>query len=231
MRLILRLGLLSCLAFGCGDDDTAPVDSGSGVDAATRDAGGSVDSGARDAASPDDGGTTGEDGGTTDAGGEECPDLAPTEPAAVVISQIDLATRRVELFNPRSEPLTFTTHQWCQRPRYGQVSTTGAVTIAPGAYAVHTLPDGWLGAGTATSGELAIYADSSYDSSGSIIDYVCWGTPPGASRRSTAEAAGIWSGDCAPAPTMGAIVRRPSTAGDGAASYDTTAAFEVTTCD
>jgi hypothetical protein len=235
MRLILGLTLLTGLAFGCGDDD-GPVGPGTDAgmrDAGTRDSGGGTDAGPDDDdAGPDeDAGPEEDAGGVDGGGGGSCPDLMPTEPAAVIISQINLATREVELFNPRSEPVTFGTHQWCQRPRYEEMTTTGPITIAPGAYAVHSLPAGWLGTGSAASGELAIYADGSFGSSGSIIDFVCWGTAPGTSRKSTAEAAGIWSGDCAPAPTMGAIVRRPSTAGDGASSYDTTAAFEATTCD
>ncbi|MCA9616329.1 MAG: hypothetical protein H6721_05480 [Sandaracinus sp.] len=234
MRWILSLALLSGLALGCGDDDgpAGPVDGGGTRDSGARTdgGGGGTDSGTPD----DDGGGVEEDGGGVEmdaGGGGSCPDLAPTESAAVIISQINLATREVELFNPRSEAITFEMEQFCQRPLYGRVTATGAATLGPGEYGVYTMPSGWLGTGTTGSGELAIYADSSFSSTGSIIDFVCWGTVPGNTRKSFAEGAGIWEGDCAPAPTAGAIVRRVSTAGDGASSYDTTAAYAATSCD
>lgn len=173
---------------------------------------------------PGDSGTPDEDAGTP-----SCPDLMPTGDAELVISKIDIATRRVEVFNPGSAPFTLGEHQWCDQPRYDDMAGTGPTTIPAGGYAIFTLPAGWLGA----SGELAIYSSGPFGTADNVIDFVCWGTPraEGGSRRDEATAGGNWSGDCAPAPTMGAIVRRPSTSGADAASYDTTVAFEPTSCD
>ena len=236
MRFILGLTLLTGLAFGCGDDD-GPV--GPGTDAGTRDSGtrdsggGGTDSGPDEDGGPDEDSGTPEDGGGVDSGGGgSCPDLMPTGDETLIISQIDIATRRVELFNPGAADVVIGEEQWCDQPRYNDVAGTGPTVIPAGGYAVHTLPSGYL---TNASGELAIYeSDEGRFSNGAlIIDFVCWGTgrADGSGRRDEATGAAKWAGDCLPMPTMGAIIRRAGTSGTGASSYDTTSAFEPTTCD
>lgn len=234
MRFILGLTLLTGLAFGCGDDD-GPV--GPGTDAGTRDSGtrdsggGGTDSGPDEDGGPDEDSGTPEDGGTVDSGGGgSCPDLMPTGDETLIISQIDIATRRVEIFNPGASELVIGNELWCDQPSYDDVAGTGPTTIPPGGYAVHTLPTGYL---DGDAGELAIYARRPFTTGANIIDFVCWGTARAETggRRDEAVGAGKWAGDCLPMPTMGAIVRRAGTSGTGASSYDTTSAFEPTTCD
>ena len=244
MRHVIACGLVLALV-GCGDDDGAdPMDAGGGGEASgssTMDAGGGEE----------DAGGGGEDagGGEEDAGGGEedagggggCPDLMPTgDVPELIISQINFATREVEIFNPGDTDVSLgdasssNEHQWCERPFYDAVVETGADVVPAGGYAVFTLPTRYLS--DSTNGELALYAAGPpYGIVDGVVppilDFVCWGSGASSTRQDVAETAGIWSGDCVASPTSDAIVRNPSTDGTSADSYDSTASYEATVCD
>jgi len=211
-RVLLGAGLV--LALACGDDDGPGAEDAGGVDA-----------------------TTAEDAG----GGGGCPDLMPTgDVPELIISQINFATREVEIFNPGDTDVSLgdasssNEHQWCERPFYDAVVETGADVVPAGGYAVFTLPTRYLS--DSTNGELALYAAGPpYGIVDGVVppilDFVCWGSGASSTRQDVAETAGIWSGDCVASPTSDAIVRNPSTDGTSADSYDSTASYEATVCD
>jgi len=240
MRLILGLTLLTGLALGCGDDD-GPIGPGTDAgmrDAGTRDSGGGTDGGPdEEDAGPDDDAGAGEDAGDVDGGGGgSCPDLMPTGDEPLIISQIDFATSTVEVFNPNDEEYVVEAGAYfCDFPTYDpNMNGLGLTRVAARSRATIELPDsGWLQ--NLTDGELAFYfrpggMRPSFGNGDFMVDYVCWG-PNGGGRRALASmpSVGRWSGDCAPSPTNGAIVRLPATSGTSASSYDSTARF--TDCD
>ncbi len=222
MKTLRLCTTLLLLLSACGDDDGPnPGADAAGVDAATADAG-ATDSGATDSGATD--------SGATDSAVAMCPDLQPISPPELIISKIDLAARQVELFNPGDTDVVIGDHAWCVRPAYPEVASTGPTMVPAGQYAIYTLPP----AVTLDSagGELALYRSGPFGNPANMMDYVCWGTgKSGPNRASEADRGGWWMGDCASAPTDGAIVRLPDTDGTSAASYDTTATFTPTTCE
>lgn len=162
-------------------------------------------------------------------------DLSPTDdgtgqPADLVISEIDPGNY-IELYNATNSDIGLaSTPDWlCAKPQYVAVSSEAAsVTVPAKGFAVISYPVSFTD--TDAGGEVVIYKDSSFGSSTSVLDFVCWGTNPHMSRKTEAETAGKWSGACAPALTNGAIHRKMNTAGTTAADYDTTSAGSPTNC-
>ena len=162
------------------------------------------------------------------------PDLAPLDDGsgvfgavglpAVVISEINPGDY-IELFNTTASDFNTTGYWFCSPFTYTQV---GAVVVPAGGYA--TVP--WPGVFTDSDagGEIQLYKSSLFGISTDILDFVCWGTNPHATRVSQANAVGKWSGPCAPAVVNGAIHRKVGTAGTSASDYDVVAAPTPSNC-
>ncbi len=235
MKYGVWLGVL-LLAFGCGDDDGG---TDAGGDSAMMDSGGD-DAGGDDAGGDDAGGDDagGDDAGDDDAGGDDagaddagatCPDLMPVGARELVISQIDIDGSQVELYNPGDEDVLLGEHVFCSRPSYQDVAGLGPSTIPARGYALYTLPPSFqLVAGGA--GELALYSERSYRSGDAMLDFVCFDGDRATSRKSVAEGAGLWSGECGAAGS-GAIMRTVSTAGTSSGDYEVAGEFLATSCE
>lgn len=209
LGFVLALGLL-----GCGDDDGS-ADAGADVpvvDAPVQDVP-AVDAPAVDAPVVD----------------------APVGPAhcgdSLLIAEYDPMTS-ITIFNPTAEAVDVGETGWvlCQRANYFLLNSIeeGAVIPAGGSH-TFDLPAGFQDQDD-DGGEVVLYEVSAFASTDAIRDYVCWGTGRAESRRSVAEGAEIWSGDCAPAITGEALRRVPDTDGTGADSYDATGTAEALSC-
>ena len=245
MKQLLAFGLITALAFGCGDDSSEDMDSGitdSGVDAGSVD-GGDTDSGTDDAgtedagtedASTEDAAT---DGATEDAGSAACADPAPTSGADNLIIHQALVNPdggiMVELYNPTDAAITDSNFFLCQfGATGGSYQPVGTIDVAAGGYVTIDLSGFGLD-GTGASVELALYQDDegtdspTYSSANDIVDYMCFGGASTTMRKPVAEEAGIWSGDCAGSITGNGIRRIDETAGTSAADYEITGTYEL----
>ncbi len=216
LSLILALGLFTV---GCGDDDattdggtdSGTTDTGTEEDTGTGEDAGEEDAGGEDAGEEDAGG---EDAGEEDAGGSSCATPGYANPGELVITQVDISSGDIELYNPSTTDVTIGDHQWCGMGRqYGGVASTGPTTVPAMGWATYN--PGWTFA--ADGGEIALYANGSFGEGANIVDYVCWGTIPSPNRFSEAGA-GAWSGDCAAAAT-GDVIRLDATNGLDATGY------------
>jgi hypothetical protein len=138
----------------------------------------------------------------------------------LVISEID-PRHALELYNRTSAPVLLEkAPHWLVSPhRSASLAELGAGVVIPAnGYARLPWPAGFIDGDS--GGEILLYGGRDFDDSQLIVDFVCWGTNPHASRKDQAEEVGKWSGDCAPALSRGAIHRRAFTAGTSAADYD-----------
>ncbi len=245
MKKITLLTALAgaCFVGACGDDDGA-TDAGPDAEiltdaSLTQDAA-PFDGDLVDAAPPED--TNPSDAGPSDAGPDAdddagpttCEELAPTQGRDdLIISQYNMAGGMIEFFNPTDADIPLDGYVLCKRPAYETITGSG-VTVPAGGYAEY-MPSAGFRTPMASSGELALYDSTAYDSRNSMIDFVCWGTAPTATRKPVAErmlgSEVLWMGDCAPAPTMGAVSRNVEVAGTSAADYDNAAAYMAHTCE
>jgi hypothetical protein len=162
------------------------------------------------------------------------PDLAvpsaPTPPA-LVISEIDPGTF-IELYNTTSSDIALSSvpYQFCSPFVYAAVASLGAgVTVPAHGYANLPWPAGF--SDTEAGGEVSLYTSGAYADPTAVMSFVCWGTNPHGTRKSTAETGGRWSGACAGAITAGrSIARRPSTTGTLATDWATDATPSPETC-
>lgn len=196
----------------------------------------------------------GDDDGGADAGadaGTDAPVDVPVVDAPVVDAPVDapvdsgpahcgdtLVIAEYEpmvsftLYNPTSEAIDLTGTPWsvCQRPNYFQLDILEpGVTIPANGSHTFAMPAGFFDQ-DGDAGELGLYEVGAFANPDTIRDWVCWGTGRPESRRSVAEGAGIWSGDCAPAITGDSLRRIPDTSGTGADSYDPSGTAEALSC-
>ncbi len=233
-RTLASLILLAASLAACGDDDDAPVDSGTppadlgGTDlGGDTDAGSDVDAGGDvDAGADVDAGSDVDAGADVDAGGDV--DAGPAAAlhctgSTVFIAEIDPGAT-ITLFNPTGADISLAGYQLCAMPAY--VSITGTVP-ARGSLSIP-----WPGSFSDTNagGEIALYTSGSFGSATAQIDFVCWGTGHTPSRKSVAETDGDWSGACAGAITGTKLSRLPNTDGGGAASYSGAGDVPALTC-
>lgn len=174
LRLLAVLVAVIVVAGACGSDDDGD-DGAGGAEAPTEDQ--EADAGGDDA----DGG---EDGDPQDVGDGDQDGTAVGGPA-IVLAGIDFESGGVTIANVGSEPADPAGMFVCNRPTY--VPVPGG-ELAPGATATVALSE--LGA-DASSGEVALYVDQSFDSAESMVSYVRWGTPD-EGRASIAVEAGLW---------------------------------------
>jgi hypothetical protein len=234
-RALASLLLLASSLAACGDDDDAPVDSGTspadlgGTDLGSSDLGGDVDAGADvDAGGEVDAGSDVDAGAAADAGAEV--DAGSATPlhctgSTVFIADIDPGSSIV-LFNPTGADINLTGYQFCQVPFYEPISGT---VPARGSLSI-PWPSRFTG--TDAGGEVALYTSGSFGSAAAQIDFICWGTgnPGGSSRKGVAEMDGDWSGPCVGAVTGASLTRLPNTDGSGASSYDASDDLSLVTC-
>ena len=164
-----------------------------------------------------------------------CPDLNPIDDGAatkssVVISEIQ-PDEFVELYNSGTSAvdLSTSTMQLCSPFSYAAVKGLTAKTSIP-AKGYVTLSWPVTFSDTLAGGEVLLFRDSFFSSNESILDFVCWGTNPHASRVIQALAAGKWTGACAPPIAGGSIHRKVGTKGTSAADYDVTTPPSPTNC-
>ena len=104
-----------------------------------------------------------------------------------------------------------------------------SVTVPAHGYANLPWPAGF--ADTEAGGEVSLYSSALYTDPAAVMSFVCWGTNPHGTRKSTAESGGRWSGACAGAISAGrSIARRPSTTGTLAGDWATDAVPTPETC-
>ncbi len=171
-----------------------------------------------------------------DAPMASCPDLDPaadgTTRQQIVLSELSPAVF-VELFNDTLAEIDLTQGGWALAARdQTALLTAASPAVAPKGYRSFDWPAALLASDA--GGELALYRDiavpADYDDPAKLVAYACWGTDAEIARKTLAETAGKWSGECAPALTMAALRRKPMTSGTAAVSYDATAAAEPTNC-
>ncbi|MGJ8652301.1 MAG: hypothetical protein ACSHX8_03420 [Opitutaceae bacterium] len=121
---------------------------------------------------------------------------------ALTISEIDLATSKVEIVNNTAGTVNMTGYRWCNKvngtPAYSAVSAVTIDTansdgtdliIAPGEILVFTLTSAFL---PAAGGELGLYISTSYTSRSAMVDYVNYGTSTGVRDSVADDAPAIW---------------------------------------
>lgn len=235
----LTTALLLALAPACGDDDggTGTVDATlNGPDARDITPDGAVNDAPPgvDATPPADAMACSTNLSPTDDGTGIAVDL--------VLSEIDPGNY-IELYNNTDSPISLVSapHWLCARPGYVSLASEAAnVTVPARGFAVIPYPVSFTD--TDAGGEVVLYKDANFGDPNSVVDFVCWGTNPHATRSGEAVCAGKWGGSCpstpatavpdscAPALTNGAIHRKMSTAGTAAGDYDTTLAGSPTNC-
>ena len=214
MTRTLLISLLSgsLLLVACGDD-------GGDNGGTPRDAGDSTpDAPALDAPPPDAAVVCAErldpvDDGSGVMGGGPMP--------VIVISEVK-PQDYVEVYNSTDQPVDLTTLGWiwCSVPGYRSLASA-AVTVPAFSYQRLAYP---TGSSDEANGEMALYLNSSYTTSTSVVDFVCWGNGNSPStRKGPAEGALKWTGACAPSiPTGGSLHRKIGVGGTSAADYDVT---------
>ncbi len=138
----------------------------------------------------------------------------------------------VTLFNPTDTDMDLSGTGWvlCQRPNYIQLEMIeSGVTIEAGGSHTYAFPSAFTDQGV-EDGELVLYRRSAFTNPDAQVDYVCWGSGRAENRRSVADEAGLWMGDCAPSITGTRLTRRPDTDGRSAASYDAAGASGPLSC-
>jgi hypothetical protein len=159
--------------------------------------------------------------------------LAPTgTPHKLIISQV-VPGVGIEVFNAGTTAVDVHDIWFCSSFDYQNANaTSGKTSIAPGAFVVMDWPDTPnYAVATSTAGELLLYSDSEFPSPENLQSYVCWGAyVDGTGRKTDAFDTEIYTDDCAPALTNGAISRKPGTNGRGQDSYDTAAVPALADC-
>lgn len=160
---------------------------------------------------------------------EPLPDAMGRTPDIILSEIVPGAGGYIELYNTTSSAITLPgAYQLCSRPSYAGLGTG---TIPARGYLSIPWPAGF--SDTLAGGEVVLYSDGGFATPSSVMDFVCWGTNPHATRQPTAFSAGRWSastGGCAPAITGGAIHRRPLNDGVDASDYDTTSRPSGVSC-
>lgn len=111
--------------------------------------------------------------------------------AQVVINEIDIANKQVEIKNIGSNSLDLSTYQLCKFPLYASLSSLTSESVNLGAGEFLTLDITWTL--LESGGELALYASGSFSSTTAIVDFVQWGANQANGRQSVAVGAGIWT--------------------------------------
>lgn len=218
--LVISLASIALLLAACGDDggddgNNTPDAAQQAPDAATPDAAAGPDAMVvcAERLDPIDDGSD-----ATSAGGLP----------VIVISEVK-PDEYIEIYNTTDQALNLDTlggWRWCARPQYPGISQD--LVIPALSYLRLTDP---TSINTEATGEMAIYIDNGFATPASVADFVCWGDGTPTSRKTTAEAAGKWTGDCAPAiPAGGAIHRKIGTDGNSADDYDVTLTPSGQTC-
>lgn len=169
-------------------------------------------------------------------GAQSCPPLDPVDDGTGLstglwISEISPGNF-IELHNATLSDidLSLSAYQLCSRPSYMAVGPLSGGTPVLPALGYVTLPWPPTFTDTDAGGEIALYDGMNFNDATLMVDFVCWGVNPHLSRKTEAESAGKWSGDCAPALSAGSIQRLPATDGTTDASYDTISAPDPTDC-
>lgn len=163
-----------------------------------------------------------QDDGSGSNGGVGLPDL--------VISEIDPGGY-IELFNTTGSAIALSgvSHQLCSPFSYSALSSlAGSVTVPAGGYAEIPYPSNF--SDTDAGGEVILYSSGSFGSGPAMLDFTCWGTGGGGSRKALAESSGKWSGACAPAISNGSLARLVTTTGTTAAAYTSSEVRTADTC-
>jgi hypothetical protein len=114
---------------------------------------------------------------------------APAGKPTLAITAVNFDTGMVTLTNTGDADLATDGMVMCQYPTYSGIPEE---TVAPGgSLEVDTEIVGGIGNG---NGEIALYIDSNFESSDSIVSYVEWGDP-GHTRSPVAVMAGLWDGN------------------------------------
>ena len=146
----------------------------------------------------------------------------PAAAATIVIASVELngAAGAGTLRNVSSAQVSLDGYWLCQLPNYSPLPN---VTLAPGEELEVRLGSGddapglhfagtALGSFNAGGGEIALYRDSSFGSSDSIVAYAAWGS--GGGRGDVARAAGIWGAENVQASQGDTLVHVDGTGAD-----------------
>ena len=137
----------------------------------------------------------------------------------LVISEINPGDY-IELFNASDADIVIDNEAYevCSPFIYAALADLipGAVVQAK-SYVLLPWPAGF--SDTDAGGEILLYRERPFSEPMNIMDFVCWGTNPHASRKGMAEGVGKWTGDCAGAISSGSINRLASTTGVLATNY------------
>ncbi|MEM9190501.1 MAG: lamin tail domain-containing protein [Myxococcota bacterium] len=138
----------------------------------------------------------------------------------LVISEIDPGDF-IELYNRTSQPIPLMgdSYQLCSSPMYIDLAMLApGVTVPANGYATIPWPMGFTD--NDAGGEIILYSEADFTDSTNILDFVCWGTVPHASRLSEAAMLEKWTAsDCGGALTAGSIQRIPNRIGDEPDDY------------
>lgn len=165
-----------------------------------------------------------------------CPALAIASDGSgkqdIVISEIGPGGK-IELYNTTASDIDLTASHYALLSDPQSLALTG--TVKSHGYLSLDLPVAFTD--TLAGGEIILYVNivttpDDFDTAANVYDFVCWGTNPHASHKTTAEAATVpkWSGACAGAITGDAIARKSNVDGVDAADYDINATASPLTC-
>jgi hypothetical protein len=154
----------------------------------------------------------------------------------LIISEI-VPEMGIEVFNPGTTAVPINQIWFCSQFDYKQApAISGKTEVAPGASVALSWPEGLegmnYGLATSAGGEMlmSVGADQ-FPTENTTEGYVCWGNHVGGRKDDVTVGVDLlYTGDCAPALTGGAIARKPSTNGMDATSYDTTVAPSLADC-
>ncbi|MCH2061996.1 MAG: hypothetical protein MK183_15345 [Verrucomicrobiales bacterium] len=160
--------------------------------------------------------------------------FAAIAPANVVISEVDLATSRVELVNNGAVAVNITNYRWCNRvngsPFYPRVSsatinaefsTTPDLVLLPAEVLVFDLSPSFL---PLAGGELGLYLPSGgFGSRAALVDYINWGNSRGVRDSVADDPPAIWETNAAIDLSLiregESIQIKPGAEGDSVADY------------
>ncbi|MBK7155716.1 MAG: hypothetical protein IPL19_09325 [Sandaracinaceae bacterium] len=150
----------------------------------------------------------------------------------LIIESVNTQTEEITLYNPTDTAITTTgDYQLCQGP--SNYAAVPALTIAAFGRMTFAAPSAIdLGANQT----VALYSSSSFGTRDAMVDYMCWGTGGTRPRLTEARTVGtdgtvLWdNGGCPAANTNDIVYRVPSTEGNTAADYTTTAPGTAIDC-
>ncbi|MCG5052001.1 MAG: hypothetical protein KA712_03485 [Myxococcales bacterium] len=219
-------------------------DGGNGGSSGGQSGGSGGKSGGSGGQSGGSGGQASGTGGGSGAPDNGCDDLKPktgTLAGTMALPNVLLAEvapgEGVVLYNTTNADIELTDENFflCAQFQYSKAAKElagGATKIPARGYLKLNWPTEFTLSKT-EGGEVVLYRDASFFSASSVLDYVCWGNlPTGNQSRKTNTAGGRneFTGDCAPAPTNGTILRKPDTAGETKDDYDATAEKKLKSC-